>query len=85
MGEDMPVRERGLCEEIRALKEFNVPEHIIDRLLCKLAEQAEKEEMRQRNMTEEITRLHIQKSNLISVLNATGYYLSLHENIIREG
>jgi hypothetical protein len=84
MTEIKTVKERGLIDEIEALKEFNVPEPVIHRIIDKVMRCAENEKMRYRDKDEEITKLKLQYSNLLAVLNATGYYLSLHESIIRE-
>lgn len=84
MIEDRPVREMDLYDEIWALKEYNVPAVIIERMHNKVAEHEEREKVRYRDKDETIARLQLQNSNLISVLNATGYYLRLHDGTIGE-
>ena len=71
-----PCREMTLPEEIKALKEYNVPEHVIDRILRQVNEKAEWERLREKNYERVIQDLKEKNRNKDAVINALGGYLA---------
>jgi hypothetical protein len=81
---DTPVREMTLPEEIQALKEYNVPERVIERIYKKVMECEEAEQLRLKHRDSMIHDLQDSNRNHKAVINALGAYLVLQEAIVRE-
>lgn len=74
---DIPVREMTLPEEIQVLKEYNVPDHVIDRIYKKVMEAGEQESFRMKTRDEAIQELQQKNRNKDAVIDALGGYLAI--------
>lgn len=72
-----PVREMTLPEEIRALSEHNVPDHVIERILRKVEECGEWERRRIESRDTAIQELQESNRNKDAVIDALGGYLAI--------
>lgn len=82
---DVPVREMTLPEEIQALKEYNVPERVIERIYKKVMECGEMESLRMKNRDEVIQELQQKNRNKDAVIDALGGYLAIkNSGYVRE-
>lgn len=81
---DIPVREMTLPEEIHALKEYNVPDHVIDRIYKKVVECGEWERKRIESREAVIQDLQESDRNHKAVINALGAYLAIQGARVRE-
>ncbi len=79
MMEDMPVREMTIHEEITALKEYDVPELVIKRIIMKLTEQDERDRRIYADQDKTIARLYDMRRNDIAVIDALGAYLAIQD------
>lgn len=78
----VPVREMTLIEEIGELKEYGVPQNVIDRMRVK-AEEAEKWNKKSMENREKTIRAWAEKDrNSQAVINALGSYISNRDPII---
>ena len=75
MTEIKEVRELGLIDEIEALKEYNVPEPVIHRIIDKIMRCAEDEKRRNCYFDDIINNLRDIDRNNKAVINALGCYL----------
>ena len=69
------VRDRTIYEEIRALKEFKVPEYVIECIIAKLAEQEEREKQRYKDKDAIISTLRELNEDKSAVIDAVGDYI----------
>ena len=74
---DRPAREKTLPEEIKALKEYNVPDSVIDRIYRKLEECGELENRRIEARDFTIQELHNKNRNKDAIIDALGAYLAI--------
>ena len=79
-----PVREMTLPEEILALKEYNVPDSVVDRIYKKVMECGEWERKRIESREAVIQDLQESDRNHKAVINALGAYLAIQEARVRE-
>lgn len=77
-------REMTLPEEIRALKEYNVPESVIERILRKVDECAKWEKERIESRDTLIQELQESNRNNKAILDALGAYLVIKNARCRE-
>ena len=82
--ENRPVRDMSVPEEIRALKEYNVPDSVIERILRKIEEGEEQEQLRLKYRDRIIQDLQESDKNNRAVINALGAYLAIQEARVRE-
>ena len=79
-----PVRDMTVPEEIQALKEYNVPESVIERIYRKVMECEEMESFRMKTRDDVIQELQQKNRNKDAVIDALGAYMAIQNARIRE-
>jgi hypothetical protein len=80
----VPLRDMDLHERIRALKEYDVPQPVIDRILCELTEYIESEKMMYRDKDKLIGTLYDTISYKDEAINALGAHIKTLKAQYRE-